>query len=333
MRRISALFFIFLMLMAAQCLQDRYPNWVKVSEHANWQPRDSPGELVFKDQLWILGGWFSSYAAPPNDVWSSPDGKDWSLIEQTAPWKHGDLPMTLVFDNKMWVMGGWHNGRLPDRSASNEVWSSTDGARWEEIAKNAQWSPRLGAGAVVFRGKMWILGGIEDYYFGNTKSLKNDVWSSSDGKNWQLATANAGWSPRAYHAAVVHDGKIWVLGGGNYTPEYQALNDVWCSEDGIHWTKVTEQAGWSPRIWFSSVVYQNRIWVIGGWSNHPYKNWNDVWYSADGKSWKKFTTNRIWKGRHEHSTLVLQDKIWVIGGFPLNNEVWSLSIPEGVLED
>ena len=46
------------------------------------------------------------------------------------------------------------------------------------------------------------------------------------------------WSPRAYHAAVVHDGKIWVLGGGNYVPKYHALNDVWSSSDGVHWERV-----------------------------------------------------------------------------------------------
>ena len=93
---------------------------------------------------------------------------------------------------------------------------------------------------------MWILGGTENYYFGDDKSLKNDVWSSADGKEWTQETANAPWSPRAYHAAVVHDGKIWVLGGGNYVPKYQALNDVWCSADGVHWEQVTDHAPVAP---------------------------------------------------------------------------------------
>ena len=57
-------------------------------------------------------------------------------------------------------------------------------------------------------------GGTENYYFGDDKSLKNDVWSSADGKEWKLETAKAPWSPRAYHAAVVHAGKLWVSGAG-----------------------------------------------------------------------------------------------------------------------
>jgi N-acetylneuraminic acid mutarotase len=281
--------------------------------------------------MWIFGGWFSSYAAPPRDVWNTSDGKTWTLVEKDAPWKHSDLPMTLVFDGKMWLMGGWYNGRLPDHSASNEVWYSDDGKNWKKTRCNAPWSPRLAAAAVVFKGKMWILGGIDDYYFGDDKSLKNDVWCSADGKTWEMATANAPWSPRAYHQAVVFDGKIWLFGGGNYVPKHHALNDVWCSEDGTNWTKVTDFAQWGPRLWFSALVYRDRMWVIGGWSKKT-DNYGDVWYSRDGKNWTQLESDIIWKSRHEHSGLVFQDKIWIMGGYPrpeLSNEVWSLYIPPG----
>ena len=44
------------------------PDWVQVTEQAPWQPRDSQGEIVHNQQLWILGGWFQSYEAPPRDV-------------------------------------------------------------------------------------------------------------------------------------------------------------------------------------------------------------------------------------------------------------------------
>lgn len=198
------------------------------------------------------------------------------------------------------------------------------------MTEKAGWTPRIAAAVVSFKGKMWMIGGIEDYYFGDDKSLKNDVWSSTDGKEWKLATEHAEWSPRAYHQAVVLNDKIYVFGGGNYVPKYQALNDVWSSEDGVRWTKVTEHAGWSPRLWFPAVVYRDRMWVIGGWSKEPTaKNWGDVWYSKDGKGWKQFKSDVIWKERHEHSAYVFQDKIFIAGGHaqPLSSEVWSLDVP------
>ncbi len=306
-------------------------NWTKVTDRAGWQPRDSQGEVVYKDRLWVLGGWFDSYHAPPRDVWSSADGKNWTLVTKAAPWKHSDLAMTLVHDDKLWIMGGWYNGRLPGHSAGNEVWWSTDGATWHLAANKAAWSPRLAAGALVFKNKMWILGGTEDYYFGDERNVKNDVWSSRDGKTWEQATGRAAWPPRAYHAAVVHDGKMWILGGGNYVPQYRATSDVWSSPDGVTWTKATDAAPWHPRIWFSAVAYRDRIWVLGGWSNHPSRNWGDVWHSRDGKNWTELKSDRIWKARHELSAYVFRDKIWVAGGHaqPLNSEVWSLDVPPG----
>ena len=204
---------------------------------------------------------------------------------------------------------------------------------WDQATDNAGWSPRIAAGLVEFQDKMWILGGTENYYFGDLKSVKNDVWSSDNGKTWKQATDNAGWAPRAYHGALAFDGKLWVFGGGNYVPEYQEHNDVWSSEDGVHWTQATDSAPWDPRLWFSAAVYRGHMWVLGGWQKAA-DNFGDVWYSKDGKNWTELKTSTSWKARHEHSVFVFQDKLWVAGGHarPLNSEVWSLEVPEGWIE-
>lgn len=303
------------------------PTWEKVAD-APWQPRDSQGELVFQNQLWIFGGWFNSFEAPPRDVWSSKNGHDWTRVTDSAPWLHSDLPMSIAFGDRMWMMGGWYNGRLPGHSASNQVWSSTDGKEWRQDTAAAGWSPRLASAVVEFKGQMWLLGGTENYYFGDSNSLKNDVWRSADGKQWEQVSEHAAWSPRAYHQAAVLGEKLYVFGGGNYVPEYHAVNDVWCTEDGQHWTQVVEHAPWTPRLWFSSAVYRNRIWVLGGWSNNPSKNWGDVWHTDNGRDWIELKSKTVWKERHEHSAFVHQDKLWIAGGHaqPLSSEVWSLTI-------
>jgi lysophospholipase L1-like esterase/dienelactone hydrolase len=309
-------------------LRQEKAGWVLEQPHADWLPRDSQGELVYRKKMWILGGWFNSYEAPPRDVWNSGNGRAWKKVTDTAAWIHSDLAMWVVFKNKMWMMGGWYKGRLEGHSASNQVWSSTDGVKWTSETNAAAWSPRVAAALVAFKGKLWLLGGTENYYFGDNKSLKNDVWCTSNGKDWTLVTADAGWQPRAYHQAAVLNGKMYLFGGGNYTPEYFAFNDVWSSEDGAHWTKVCD-APWHERIWFSSVVYRNRIWVMGGWSGNPYKNWSDVWYSDNGKQWTPYTSLPVWAERHEPSAFVFKDKIWMAGGMtpPLVNDVWSLKLP------
>ncbi len=305
--------------------------WVQESSSAGWKARDSQGELVYNGYMWILGGWHDSFQAPPRDVWRSNDGKSWEKVLDDAPWLHSDLPMSAVFKNRMWMMGGWYNGRLEGRSASNSVWSSKNGKDWELVTGNAGWAPRCAAAIVVFKNKIWILGGTTAYYYGDKESLLNDVWYSDDGKSWKLATADAGWPPRAYHQAVVLNDRVYIMGGGNYDPEYWGYNDVWSSADGIHWRQETPRADWHERIWFSSVVYRDCMWVMGGWSGNPGKNWDDVWYSTDGKNWTELKTEGVkWKERHEHSAFVFQDKIWIAGGMtpPLVNDVWSLKLPE-----
>ncbi len=326
---------LLVVLVTAARAEKPAADWVRVTEHAPWQERDSQGEVVFGGRLWIFGGWFDSFKPAPRDVWSSADGKSWTQATPEAAWRHSDLSMSLAFDGRMWFMGGWTNGRMPGHESGNEVWSSTDGAHWDAATRHANWSPRLAAAAVVFDKKMWILGGAEDYYFGDSKSVKNDVWSSTDGKTWTQATEHAGWSPRAYHQAAVLDGRIYVFGGGNYVPEYEAKNDVWSSGDGVHWEQVTAAAPWEPRLWFSTAVYRNRMWVLGGWKNNPSTNLGDVWFSRNGKDWKQLHSEVIWKERHEHSTYVFDDKLWVAGGHarPLANDVWSLYLPPDWFDD
>jgi hypothetical protein len=308
-------------------------HWEQVTDNAGWSPRDSCGEMVYDKKMWLLGGWYDSSTPGLCDVWSSANGVTWTQATAVAPWKHSDLPTTMTFAGKMWIMGGWYGGRLPDASASDQVWSSTNGSDWKLVTDHAGWSSRCGAAGVVFKGRMWIMGGVERYLDGNEIHRKNDVWSSADGKSWECATAAAPWPPRSCHAAVVFKDRIWLFGGGNYLPAYQAFNDVWNSADGVHWEKVTDHAPWSPRLWFSSVVFRDRMWVLGGWSNEPSKNWNDVWHTADGVHWKKLEVawpSMAWAPRHEQSAYVFEDTIWIAGGnaYPLVNDVWRLHVSE-----
>lgn len=296
-----------------------------VNPQADWQARDSQGEFVFDNHIWLLGGWFDAKAPNPRDVWKSPDGKQWTRTVEVAPWEHSDLSVATVYGGKMWFMGG---RKLPGAENSNKVWSSPDGADWTLESEAAGWCPRVSPCFAVFKDRMWVFGGTENFYLDNDDTLKNDVWSSVDGKEWTLEIEHAAWPKRTHAQAVVFDGKLWIMGGGRWHPETVPMNDVWCSEDGVNWTQVTAAAPWEPRMWFSLVVYRDRMWVLGGWSRE-HGNFGDVWTSTDGVNWTELRSDVIWTNRHEHSALVFQDKLWVYGGYAdkLSSEVWMLDIP------
>lgn len=156
-------------------------------------------------------------------------------------------------------------------------------------------------------------------------SYKNDVWHTSDGKNWTQATASAGWDKRISHGAIVYNNKMWVIGGGKYgVTSFDCYNDVWNSTDGKNWTKVTGSAGWKPRAGHTVEIYDNKMWVIGGGIPYTSTRYNDVWYSTDGKNWTCATPSAQWSKRERHSSAVYDGKIWVIGGDAGNklNDVW-----------
>ena len=116
---------------------------------------------------------------------------------------------------------------------------------------------------------MWVIGG----YSGST--YLNDVWSSTDGVNWNEATANAAFSGRAGLTSFVFNNAMWVIGGdanGSF------LNDAWFSTDGVHWTEANASASFAGRDIHSSVVFNNAMWVIAGYDGNT-NRLNDVWYS------------------------------------------------------
>lgn len=71
---------------------------------------------------------------------------------------------------------------------------------------------------------MWILGG--EGIDGNNSPFYNDIWSSIDGKEWRedSKTSPAGWSPRSDFLGVVHDEKMFAIGGRS---ESGIRDDVW----------------------------------------------------------------------------------------------------------
>lgn len=309
----------------------RAPDWQCLNQQAPWQARDSQGYEVFRDELWILGGWFTPKTANPRDVWHSPDGVNWACATAAAPWVHSDLPVTLVYQDRLWMMGG---RKLPGAENSNAVWSSPDGVEWTLECAAAGWCSRVSAAHVVFKDRMWVLGGTENFYEDSARTLHNDVWSTTNGRDWTCVTEHAPWAARAHHRALVFADKIWVLGGGARFPEVRTHNDVWCSEDGEHWTEVTSEAPWAPRLWHSAVVHRDRMWIMAG-VDQTVTNLGDVWFSANGRDWSRIESDRIWSPRHAQAAFSHRDQIILAAGHarPVNNEVWSLQLPDDFFAD
>jgi hypothetical protein len=209
--------------------------------------------------------------------------------------------------------------------------------QWTNITQQAAFAPRDGAGGLVFNDKMWLLGGWNPDDKVNFPHICNsEIWSSSNGTDWNLEVRQAPWEGRHYGGYVVHDGHMWIIGGDANQGHYQ--NDIWNSADGIQWEPVADTVPWGPRVLQHTVVFDGYIWVMGGqtlpqFAPAPELLYGDVWRSRDGISWERVLDHAPWSPRGLiGGSAVFQDRMWIIGGgtyqMPTHqriyyNDVWS----------
>lgn len=253
-------------------------NWIQATAAAPWAARNVPGSLVYDNKMWIMGGAAAGAGPWINDVWWSTDGANWTLATANAPWAARSAFGTAVFDNKMWVIGGMGDDDGTDHY--NDVWSSSDGVNWTQVTAAAPWAQRAMLQTVVFDDKIWVIGGgvYDTNQPMNVGPNYADVWYSTDGANWILATSNMEAGDRRFHNSVVYDDEMWIVAGYTSVPTPGNKNDVWHSADGIHWTQLPESP-WAYRHEVGLLVFGEKMYVLGGFGNVLY---NDVWtYTAD----------------------------------------------------
>jgi hypothetical protein len=256
-------------------------DWTRVTPTGPiFSPRDGHGVVVFKDKLWVIGGWNNSTGAGGTeeflaDVWSSSDGVAWTRVTASTGFEPRVAHDVVVFQDKLWVTGG----RLSIGGDGNDVWSSPDGVTWAGVGNpGTTFTARRSHRVVAFNGELWLTGG------GNTLGT-SEVWRSADGGSWTQLNVTTPFPARMEHAMEVFNNRMYVMGGfsnENYNTgtRYQ---DVWSSADGITWTQETAAAGFGPRWHPASMVHGGEMWVVGGFSLSFF---NDVWRSSDGKNWR-----------------------------------------------
>ncbi len=296
---------------------------------------------------------------------ATPTGECWVQITGSAAFSPRAGHSSVSFLGQLWVIGGFEN-REGVPTALNDVWSSPDGATWTNQVARAPFPPRAAHCSLVFRGRLWVLGGNNDtdYY--------NDVWSSSDGITWELerGSADPGWSDRKGFTCAVVDDRIFLFGG----VDYGGLNEIWSSPDGKSWT-LEETAPWPPRAHHAMAWVGERLFLFGG-SVYTTSTFDDIWMAPGGTGWTRhqralphplFGSTALTTGstllltggngnptgthrfdgetlttfpstfpaRSYHTALFHEQRGWVIGGshtvdlgLALRNDVWATCAPE-----
>jgi hypothetical protein len=198
-------------------------SWETVAEKSNLPRRIFYGATVFKDKIWLVGGFDGKNYY--NDIWNSADGVNWTRVAEKAAFSERNVSKIIVFKDKMRIIGGGviDGDKLLNSNSDKEIWSSGDGINWTQSANNS--TDKLSGTPVVFDNKLWLVGGNR-----NDGNFANAIYVSVDGINWKERSAP--WSPRGGTVAWVFKDKLFMTGGkysftknGEITFVYS--NDIW----------------------------------------------------------------------------------------------------------
>lgn len=244
-------------------------NWFS-TDGKNWIKSlltNSISNLAFLDYVWfkdaMLGlGHFEGnieHFTFSTKIYQTSHFTSWTVLSAKSNLPHRFFYHPFIFDNKIWIVGGEDkNGKYAD------IWNSPDGVSWTKQRDTTTLGKRSGSQVVLLNNRLFL--------------LDNDVWSSSNGLDWEKVTGEIVTGEQVFgYAALVFDNKIWLLGcnrNGQFTSQ------VLYSADGKNWQ--SQEALWLPRGGIAATVHKNKIYMTGGkyggTPNHPdFRYDNDVW--------------------------------------------------------
>ncbi len=237
---------------------------------------------VFNDKILVIAG-NEKEEGNKNDVWSSSDGVNWDLVTSDTGFSPRNLLKSFTYDNKLWIIGGFSTGVGNTR----DIWNSQDGVTWNLIKADVGFDIRSDSSVLIFDNKIWIIG--------------VDTWFSEDGEIWSLAESNL--SHRG--AATVFDNKIWVVGHDSDT-------NLSFSEDGFSWTLVEPNSNLlledAPIVNHGFLTFDNKMWILTQGSEI------NLLSSTNGIDWKLVSDATGINIQLFYETIVYDNKIWIIGG-------------------
>jgi len=230
-------------------------NWVRTDLALSGLNEGCQKYVLLNDAVYALGTMQGNYLdlRMTSKIARTRDFTRWEVVAEESNLPRRVFYGALVHAGKIWLMGGFDG-----KAYFNDVWNSPDAVHWTRVTEHAPWSPRDVDTAVVFKGRMWVIGGsVIDGQPEINANSKREVWSSPDGVKWTKAPDRNGsaWGG----SPVVFDDKLWLIAANRNSTFAPALI---VTEDGLTWNE--ESAPWpargAPAVW----VFNDKLFMTGG---------------------------------------------------------------------
>jgi hypothetical protein len=287
-------------------------------------PRSSHTSVVNNGYLYIIGGYDGT--SNLNDIQHCLIDPSTHAVgtctPQAAAFTDARSEHTsVVYNNYLYIIGGGGAaGYLNDVVYCPLISDGSVGTCTQQI--NAFTDVRESHTSNVYNGYLYIIGGV------NTSIAENDVQYcpiNADGSVGAcIQQANAFTNARYDHTSVISGGYLYIIGGAKYG--FTAiLSDIqYCpiNADGSVGTCAAQAAAFTTaRFSHTSVVYNNYLYVIGGYNGGSFQN--DVQHlalSAPGVTTRGSVgataqqTGAFLTPRTGHTSVVYNGYLYIIGG-------------------
>jgi hypothetical protein len=168
---------------------------------------------------------------------------------------------------------------------------------------------------------------------------------------WQRVSESSTWGGRDAGATVVHNGRIYLLGGWTFEKKIRFgmptksrfiyretvekdLQDIWSSTDGLLWERTYPP--WENGMYGMAASFNGALLYMGGLRDTRQATESissEIWSSKDGANWRKLVDHASWGPRIGSTLIEHEGKLWIFGVKKANNgheevrlnDVWSSS--------
>ena len=253
----------------------------------NWDPVSFAASCIYKKSQIFTGGWNPIDNLFNSNLWKQDKQDHWEKMPIKNSFNPRNGHSLSFFKDRVYLIGGFNY----ESKYLRDIWVlDLDNSiiEWKCIQDSPPWEGREGHQALVFQNSLWVFGGI-------TKSgVRNDIWASKDGINWEGDFETPPWSPRCFHNIHLYNNKIWLIAGSSTDG---ANNDMHVSKNGKNWELYDATLPFTPRFGSGVTIFDDRIWLFGGSDAKESEFFNDIWWFSEKEGWNELHINTPWKPR------------------------------------
>ncbi len=306
---LAAMIFTAALLHGCSRQDSAAPAWETVDAQGSPTARHEAAFVAHDDKLYLIGG----RRINPVDVYD-PDTNAWTQKSKTPIEIHHFQAVTI--GDKIYIIGAMTGGWPGETPLENVIIYHPKDDRFEISHPIPKDRRRGGAGAAVYNGKIYIIGGITNGHRDGYVSWF-DEYDPATGA-WRVLPDAP--HPRDHFSAAVSGDKLYAFAGrrsehaiGNNFGQTQKIGDVFNFSAGA-WEPVTPNLALpTPRAGNMALAWNNEIIIGGGESDTQIAAHNEVQaFNTVSRTWRDWPA--LNEGRHGSAFAVSGGYLWTASG-------------------